>query len=94
MDQATLGMKYIDVVKHMEEGKGLAFIFSFTAVIQMLIPLNSNIKIQVSFVIPIIFNRSSGENLLKYQLDSSCVIMSSIPMTTVFCHAVILQGEI
>ena len=46
MDQATLGMKYIDVVKHMEEGKGLAFIFSFTAVIQMLIPLNSNIKIQ------------------------------------------------
>ena len=47
MDQATLGMKYVDVVKHMEEGKGLAFIFSFTAVIQMLIPLNSNIKIQI-----------------------------------------------
>ena len=41
-----------------------------------------------------VFNRRSGENLLKYQLDSSCVIMSSILMTTVFYKAVILQGEI
>ena len=31
---------------------------------------------------------------MKYQLDSSCVIMSSILMTTVFYKAVILQGEI
>ena len=30
------------------------------------------------------FNRSSGENLLKYQLDSSSVIMSLILMTTLF----------
>ena len=52
VDQATLGMKYIDVVKHMEEGKGVAFIFGFTAVIQMLIPLNPNIKIQSLFCYP------------------------------------------
>ena len=32
--------------------------------------------------------------MLKYQLDSSCVIMSSILLTTVFYKAVILQGEI
>ena len=53
-------------------------------------PLNP----EVSFVIPIIFSGSSGENLLTYQLDSSCVIMSSILMTTVFYYAVISQGEI
>ena len=41
-----------------------------------------------------VFNKSSKENLLKYQLDSSCVTMSSIIMTTVFYRAVILQGEI
>ena len=29
-----------------------------------------------------------------YQLDSSCVIMSAILMTTLFYTAVILQGEI
>ena len=58
-------------------------------------PLNPNIKIQILVCLSLyIFNRSSGENLLKYQLDSSCVIMSSILMTTVFYKAVILQGEI
>ena len=31
---------------------------------------------------------------MKYQLDSSCVIISLILMTTVFYKAVILQGEI
>ena len=41
-----------------------------------------------------IFNRSSGESLLKYQLDSSYVIMSLILLTTVFHKAVILLGEI
>ena len=41
-----------------------------------------------------VFNKSSKENLLKYQLDSSCVTMSSILMTTVFYRAVILKGEI
>lgn len=93
VDQATLGMKYIDVVKHMEEGKGVAFILSFKAVIQMLIPLNPW-EFKVPFVIPIIFNRSSWEKLLKYQSDSSCVIISSILMTSVFYYAVILQGEL
>ena len=41
-----------------------------------------------------IFNISSGENLLKNQLDSSCVIMSLILITTLFYKAVILQCEI
>ena len=56
-------------------------------------PLNPNIKILI-LLSQYVFNRSSGENLLKYQLDSSCVIMSSILMTTMFYKAVILQGEI
>ena len=32
--------------------------------------------------------------MLKYKLDSSCVIMSLILMTTLFYKAMILQGEI
>ena len=31
---------------------------------------------------------------MKYQLDSSCVIISLILMTTLFYKEVILQGEI
>ena len=36
----------------------------------------------------------SGEKLIKYQANSSCVIMSVILMTTLFYKALILQGEI
>ena len=58
-------------------------------------PLKPNIKIQILICCPYLFsNRSSGENLLKYQLDSSSVIRSSILMTTVFYKELILQGEI
>ena len=38
--------------------------------------------------------RSSGEKLIKYQANSSCVIMSVILMTTLLYKALILQGEI
>ena len=38
--------------------------------------------------------RSSGEKLIKYQANSSCVIMSLILMTTLFYKALILQGKI
>ena len=38
--------------------------------------------------------RSNGEKLIKYQVNSSCVIMSVILMTTLFYKASILQGEI
>ena len=38
--------------------------------------------------------RSWGEKLIKYQANSSCVIMSVILMTTLFYKALILQGEI
>ena len=38
--------------------------------------------------------RSRGEKLIKYQANSSCVIMSVILMTTLFYKALLLQGEI
>ena len=38
--------------------------------------------------------RSSGEKLIKYQANSSCVIMSVILITTLFYKALISQGEI
>ena len=38
--------------------------------------------------------RSSREKLIKYQSNSSCVIMSVILMTTLFYKALTLQGEI
>jgi len=41
-----------------------------------------------------ISNRSSREKLIKYQANTSCVIMSVILMTTLFYKALILQGEI
>ena len=48
-----------------------------------------------SHLLPLfIFYRSSGEKLIKYQANSSCVIMSVILMTTLVYKALILQGEI
>ena len=38
--------------------------------------------------------RSNGEKLIKYQVNSSCVIMFIILITTLFYKALILQGEI
>ena len=39
--------------------------------------------------------RSSGENMIKFQANSSCVIMSIILMTTtLFYKVLVLQGEI
>ena len=38
--------------------------------------------------------RSNGEKLIKYQVNSSRVIMFVILMTTLFYKALILQGEI
>ena len=59
-------------------------------------PLKPNIKIKILICCPYLFliEVVRWENLLKYQLDSSCVIRSSILMTTVFYKEVILQGEI
>ena len=51
-------------------------------------------KFRFSFVVLYVFYRGSGENLLKYQLGSPCVIKCLILVTIVFCKAVILQGEI
>ena len=38
-----------------------------------------------------IYYRCSGENLIKYQANSSCVIMSVILMTTLFYIAFIIK---
>ena len=38
--------------------------------------------------------RSSGEKLIKYQANSSCVIMFVILITTLFYKALKLQEEI
>ena len=51
-------------------------------------------KLRFSFTVPIQFNRSIGENLVKYQMDSSSLIMYSILTTTMFSKALILWGEI
>ena len=48
-----------------------------------------------SHLLPLFISyRSSGEKLIKYQANSSCVIMSVILITTLFYKALILQGEI
>ena len=56
----------------------------------LLNPINSNSHLLSRYD----FNRRSGDNLLKCQLDSSCVIMFLILMTTLFYKAMLLQGEI
>ena len=57
--------------------------------------LNPNIKIQILICYPYTFSiEVVGGIFMKYQLDSSCVIISLILMTTLFYKAVTLQGEI
>ena len=51
---------------------------------------NSNSRLSPLFI----FQRSSGEKLIKYQATSSCVIMYVILLTTLFYKALILQGEL
>ena len=52
-------------------------------------------KFEFSFVAPIHFPQKKwGEKLIKYQANTSCVIMSVILMTTLFFKVSILQGEI
>ena len=41
-----------------------------------------------------IYYRSSGEKLIRYQANTSCVIMFVILMTTVSYKSLLLQGEI
>ena len=60
----------------------------------LLNPLNPNIKIQILICYPYTFSiEVVGRILLKYQLDSSCVIMSLTLMTTLFYKAVINYKE-
>ena len=59
-------------------------------------PLNPNLKIQILICYPAYtFSIEVVRGIfMKYQLDSSCVIISLILMTKLFYKAVILQGEI
>ena len=58
-------------------------------------PLTLRSKFEFSFVSPIFISyRSSGEKLIKYQANLSCVIMPVILMVTLFYKALILHGEI
>ena len=57
-------------------------------------PLNPDQNLN-SHLLPLAISyRISGEKLIKYQANSSCVIMSVILMTTLFYKPLILQGEI
>ena len=51
-------------------------------------------KIKSSLLSVYASHRGSEEKLSKYQLNSSCVIISLILVTTLFYKPVILQGEI
>ena len=51
-------------------------------------------KFEFSFVASIHFHQSSGEKLIKYLANSSCVIMSLILIITLFYKVIRLQGEI
>ena len=58
-------------------------------------PFNPNIKILNSHVLALFVSyRSGGENLIKYQANSSCVVVFVILITTLFYKALMLQGEI
>ena len=45
-------------------------------------------KFEFSFVASIHFHQSSGEKLIKYLANSTCVIMSVILITTLFYKAI------
>ena len=48
-------------------------------------PLNPKINSRILICCPYLFdNRSNGDKLIEYQVNSSCVIMSVILMTTLF----------
>ena len=61
-------------------------------------PLNPKINIWILICCPYSFPievvRREEKKLIKYQANTSCVIMSVILMTTMFYKALILQGEI
>ena len=59
-------------------------------------PLNPKIIINWnSHLLPLFISyRSSGEKLINYRANTSCVIMSVILMSILFYKALILQGEI
>ena len=82
-----------DKVKLLTPNHGLPFAIRWPNL--NLNPLNPNIKIQILICYPYTFSiEVVGGIFMKYQLDSSCVIISLILMTILFYKAVILQGEI
>ena len=64
------------------------YLFQFNA-------LDPKIKIWIFLLLPLFISyRSNVEKLMKYQANSSCMIMSLILMTTLLYKALILQGKI
>ena len=59
-------------------------------------PLNTNLNLNLnSHLLPLFISyRSSGEKLIKYQENLSCMIMTVILMTNLFYKALILLREI
>ena len=85
----TVHMVYISSLKGLRLDLILSFyLFQFN-------PLNLKIKIWIFLLLPLFISyRSNGEKLIKYQANSSCMIMSVILMTTLLYKALIFQGEI
>ena len=58
-------------------------------------PLNPKIKIKILICHPYLFTLEAvWEKLIKYQANTSFVILSLILMTTLFYKTLLLQGEI
>ena len=88
LNVASTIIAYYDVIH-------IPFLFSLLcrkSVLKVELLKDQNLRSHLLLVI--IPCRSSGKKLIKYQANSSCVIMSVILMTTLFYKALILQGEI
>ena len=79
-----INWRYVTIAQQqcLQVGLGLSYLlFKYQNLNSDLLPL-------------LICYKSSGEKLIKYQANSSCVIMSVILMTNLFYKALILQVEI
>ena len=99
----TLGKKAIAKVKEQDVGKGQLQkrnkknivvlcrygLFLFRKRSLPFLTVHQNLKSHLLLLF--IPYRCSGENLIKYQANSSCVIMSVILMTTLFYKALIIK---
>lgn len=57
-------------------------------------PLNPKIRIEILICCPLHISYRSNRETVKYQAISSCMVVSSILITTLFFKLLILKGEI